>query len=555
MLDAGHELQHGRYRIEAKLSQGGMGTVYLAIDRNLANRAIAIKENADTSPETQQQFQREAAVLARLTHHNLPRVTDYFIEPSGRQYLVMDYVPGDDLRQIVLQRNGPLSEAEALTWIEPVMDALVYMHSWIHTETGQPSPIVHRDIKPANIKRTPNGRTVLVDFGLAKYQSGEGTLVGARAVTPGYSPLEQYAGGTDTRSDVYALGATLYFLLTGARPPDAPAIANRTVLMPPQKLNPHISRNTEKVILRAMQLHAADRYQGVHEMHAALFDTDTFPTVFDRRRSLTQTPQKSIPVLQQRRNAQVSPPLLLLLALVGLVAVASIAIALRSDWLDNFARIGSLAQSPATASATVGAQNGLDSTANALMSPTPVPTDSPTPTPLPTSTSTSTATPAATNTTTPLPTATATPMATATPLPATPPSLAVAAAATPDPTQTATAAPTATYTPAATATPVATGTATETPTLPATNTSTATATPTSTTAPTATNTPRPTSTPTENPTATPPPAATNTPLPVNPQPPSRFCAAGSAGHRWRNPGKSCRRRRLCFLACRRIYHG
>ena len=161
MLDAGHEFQHGRYRIEARLSQGGMGTVYLAIDRNLANQVIAIKENADTSPETQQQFRREGAVFARLTHPNLPRVTDYFIEPSGRQYLVMDYVPGDDLRQILLQRNGPLSEAEALAWIEPVMEALVYMHSWIHTETGQPSPIIHRDIKPANIKRTPNGRTVL----------------------------------------------------------------------------------------------------------------------------------------------------------------------------------------------------------------------------------------------------------------------------------------------------------------------------------------------------------------------------------------------------------
>jgi eukaryotic-like serine/threonine-protein kinase len=206
MVDAGDELQHGRYRIQERLSQGGMGTVYLGIDRNLDNRVIAIKENSDTSPETQQQFRREAAVLARLTHPNLPRVTDYFIEPSGRQYLVMDYVPGDDLRQILADHKGPLSEAEALGWLEPVMDALAYMHGWINPETGQPSPIIHRDIKPPNIKRTPNGRTVLVDFGLAKVHIGEGTLVGARAVTPGYSPLEQYAGGTDPRSDIYALG-------------------------------------------------------------------------------------------------------------------------------------------------------------------------------------------------------------------------------------------------------------------------------------------------------------------------------------------------------------
>ena len=106
MVDAGDELQHGRYRIQERLSQGGMGTVYLGIDRNLDNRVIAIKENSDTSPETQQQFRREAAVLARLTHPNLPRVTDYFIESSGRQYLVMGYVPGDDLRQILADKRG-----------------------------------------------------------------------------------------------------------------------------------------------------------------------------------------------------------------------------------------------------------------------------------------------------------------------------------------------------------------------------------------------------------------------------------------------------------------
>ena len=264
-------------------------------------------------------------------------VTDYFIEPSGRQYLVMDYVPGDDLRQIVAERKRPLAEDEALSWIEPVMEALAYLHGWINTETGQPSPIIHRDIKPANIKRTPNGRTVLVDFGLAKLETGEGTLVGARAVTPGYSPLEQYAGGTDTRSDIYALGATLYLLLTGVKPPDAPAIAARTPLTPPQKLNPSISRNTERVVLRAMQLHAVNRYQSIQEMYAALFNTDSFPTVFERRRSLSQTAQKPSPPPPSRRGGPISRSLLLALVLVGLVSVATVALGLRSVWLGSFA--------------------------------------------------------------------------------------------------------------------------------------------------------------------------------------------------------------------------
>ena len=135
--DIGQHLQQGRYQIQALLGQGGQGTVYLATDRNLSRRKVAIKENADTSQEAQEQFEREAVVLSRLTHASLPRVTDHFVEPSGRQYLVMDYVQGSDLSQIVRGQEGPLDESAALTWIDHVMDALEHMHAWYDAETEQ----------------------------------------------------------------------------------------------------------------------------------------------------------------------------------------------------------------------------------------------------------------------------------------------------------------------------------------------------------------------------------------------------------------------------------
>ena len=271
-LKIDQRLQQGRYRIRDRLGQGGMGTVYLAEDLNLAGRLVAIKENIDTSPEAQEQFKREAMTLASLTHPNLPRVTDHFIELSGRQYLVMDYVQGDDLRQLLQQHAAPIPEKVALAWIEQVLDALNYMHHWVDPATKKLAPIIHRDIKPGNIKQASDGRIVLVDFGLAKPVEGSVTLQGARAVTHGYSPIEQYTGGSTIRSDIYALGATLYSLVTGQKPPEAPALATGTTLPLPRKLNPTLSRATERVILRAMQLQPNDRYASVQEMHAALFN-------------------------------------------------------------------------------------------------------------------------------------------------------------------------------------------------------------------------------------------------------------------------------------------
>lgn len=267
---AGQELRSGRYRIVRQLGQGGMGAVYLAVDRNLNDNYVAIKENLDTSRHTQEQFRREAETLSLLRHPNLPRITNYFIERDGHQYLVMDYIDGEDLREILKRRGSPLSEQEILAGMDQILDALIYMHSWVNPKTGRPSPVIHRDIKPGNIKRTSTGRLVLVDFGIAKFVEGGHTFTGARAYSPGFSPAEQYTGGTDVRSDVYAVGATMYALLTWQIPPEAPNIALGTKLHHPREFGVEVSRSTERAIMRAMSVAPQDRFQSIEEFRAAL---------------------------------------------------------------------------------------------------------------------------------------------------------------------------------------------------------------------------------------------------------------------------------------------
>ena len=263
-LSAGQFLHNQRYRIDALLGQGGMGAVYRAWDISL-NIPVAIKENLDSSPEAQKQFGREAQILARLAHPNLPRVTDYFFLPGQGQYLVMDFVEGEDL-QSMLQRLGTLPEPQALAWIGQVCDAVAYLHS-------QPSPIIHRDIKPANIRIRPDGRALLVDFGIAKvYDAYMATTMGAKAVSPGYSPPEQYGGGTtDVRSDVYALGATLYHLLTGRQLPESVQRAVGMDATPlPHQLNAQIGPSVEQAILKAVDVITDRRFQSVGAFAGAL---------------------------------------------------------------------------------------------------------------------------------------------------------------------------------------------------------------------------------------------------------------------------------------------
>ena len=261
-----------RYRIVKPIKQGGFGAIYRAWDLSL-KKPVALKENLETSQDAHTQFIREATMLANLSHQHLPRVTDYFTIEGQGQYLVMDYVEGEDLQEMLDQRNGALPESLVLPWIKQVCSALQDLQN-------QTPPIIHRDIKPANIKVTPDGNACLVDFGIAKiYDPYRKTTEGARAVTPGYSPVEQYGqGSTDARSDIYALGATLYTTLTGQVPPESIQRVTEDHLIPPTALNPEISAASAAVITTAMQLNPAQRFQKVEDF---LRETDrtTAPTV------------------------------------------------------------------------------------------------------------------------------------------------------------------------------------------------------------------------------------------------------------------------------------
>jgi serine/threonine protein kinase len=258
----GQTLQ-ARYRIENEMGRGGFGAVYRAWDGNL-NRWCAIKENLQVSPEAQRQFKREATVLANLSHPNLPRVIDHFSLSGHRQYLVMDFVEGEDLASLS-ERQGRIPIDQAVKWISQVADSLVFLHSL------EP-PVFHRDIKPANIRITPKGQAMLVDFGLVKVSAPQSqTTVGAQAITPGYAPPEQYGHGvTDARTDVYALGATLYRLLTGQVPLESVQRLSGAELPPPNRLNPQIPPYISQAIEHAIAIDPERRYQSVAEFKAAL---------------------------------------------------------------------------------------------------------------------------------------------------------------------------------------------------------------------------------------------------------------------------------------------
>jgi serine/threonine protein kinase len=263
-LAIGDILNH-RYRIDKQIGQGGYGAVYRAFDLTL-KQPCALKENLNTQPEAQRQFEREALLLARLRHPNLPRVIDHFVLPDQGQYLVMDFVEGSSLHHLLRFQKEPLSETEALAWIDQVCQALAYLHQ-------QKPPIIHRDIKPQNIIITPAGRAVLVDFGLSKiYDEQLQTTTGARGLTFGYAPPEQYGQGrTNPRSDIYALGATLYTLLTKQRPPDAiHRLVNEAPLVSPRDLGCAISLHVEQAILRAMELTTSARFPSVETFRQAL---------------------------------------------------------------------------------------------------------------------------------------------------------------------------------------------------------------------------------------------------------------------------------------------
>lgn len=296
-LRTGDILQN-RYRIVRLVGQGGFGAVYRAWDMNVS-QPVALKENLGVDAEAQRQFVREATLLAGLRHPNLPRVTDHFILPGQGQYLIMDYIEGKSLATLLAERGRPADLTQALEWTRQVCDALTYLHS-------RTPPIIHRDIKPENIIITADSRAILVDFGISKvFVAGGQTTVGAMAVTPGYSPPEQYGGtGTNARSDVYALAATLYKLLTGRTPPESVEVMAAEVrVLPAHELNPAVSAPVSNAIERAMIPQLSRRTASAAEFAAAL--TTPPPDIY-----AVGAPAAAAPLAALNRAAlpEVSPP-------------------------------------------------------------------------------------------------------------------------------------------------------------------------------------------------------------------------------------------------------
>ena len=265
-----------RYRILRLLGQGGMGAVYEAIDQRL-DTTVALKETLFVEEKLRKQFEREARLLARLHHPALPRVSDHFAESEGA-FLVMQFIAGDDLAGMITRRRGPFPQEQVLLWADQLLDALDYLHT-------QDPQIIHRDIKPQNLKLSSRGQIILLDFGLAKGQLGElsraTTSASIYGYTPNYAPLEQIQGlGTDPRSDIYALAATLYHLLTSVKPPDALTRAAAIVNGQPDPLqsaevvNGAVSPQLAAVLQRAMSQNREQRYSSAAEMRKALQTSD-----------------------------------------------------------------------------------------------------------------------------------------------------------------------------------------------------------------------------------------------------------------------------------------
>jgi eukaryotic-like serine/threonine-protein kinase len=265
-------LLQNRYQVVGLLSQGGMGAVYQALDQRL-DITVALKECFFSEEVLRKQFEREARLLAKLRHPAITKVFDHFTEGAG-QFLVMEFIPGADLCEMLKTRGGPFPAADVLRWGEQLLDALAYLH-------GQEPQIIHRDIKPQNLKLINSGQIILLDFGLAKSLANQmsrvtnsGSIFG---YTQHYAPLEQIQGtGTDPRTDLYALAATIYQLLTGVIPPDALTRATAILNNQPDPLRPACEINWQvtpavaAVLVQAMALNRDQRPASANNMRRAL---------------------------------------------------------------------------------------------------------------------------------------------------------------------------------------------------------------------------------------------------------------------------------------------
>ncbi|HEX5506067.1 MAG TPA: serine/threonine-protein kinase [Thermomicrobiales bacterium] len=282
----------GRYRIVTPLGAGGMSVVYKALDLHFTNveRVCAVKEMYDTAASERTRmlrlanFEREAGLLAVLSHPLIPKIYDFFSE-NGRIYLVQEFVPGRNLEVVVNDTINGFPEAEVIEWGVQVCDVLTYLHS------QQPAPVIFRDLKPSNIMMRDDRSLMLIDFGIARtFQNAQrGTMIG----TEGYAPPEQYRGIADARGDIYALGATLHHIATGNDPRfETPFTFDQR---PPRSLNPALSEKFEAVILKAVSYAPADRFPAATEFKIALLDCRPTRVVVAAAGGLTRARPRPLP--------------------------------------------------------------------------------------------------------------------------------------------------------------------------------------------------------------------------------------------------------------------
>lgn len=260
----------GRYRLRRLIDMGGNGAVYEA-QHELLGTTHALKESLADDQLSLEQFLIEARLMARLDHPVLVQVSDYFVEPSGAAFLVMDYVSGETLQHKLEQPVASYSVSDVISWLLQLCSALEYLHDYRDPVTGQLRPVIHRDVKPLNIVAMADGRVKLLDLGIARFAvPGEATTRIARAVTEPFAPIEQYGAGTDARSDLYALGVTAYVMLTRQLPPSALERATQPLDLRVRAINREVPPAVAAAVERAMMPRADSRYPSVAAFRQAI---------------------------------------------------------------------------------------------------------------------------------------------------------------------------------------------------------------------------------------------------------------------------------------------
>lgn len=304
MLEAGKILQD-RYLIEKQIGQGGMGAVYVAKDQRFGS-TVAIKETLFVGENFEKAFEREARLLNSLRHPALPNVRDYFFE-NHKQYLVMEFITGEDLSEKLEKNGAAFKLEEVLDWTQQLLAALDFLHT-------QEFPVIHRDIKPQNLKLTPRGQIILLDFGLAKGNPTDSShLTNVNSVfgySRNYASLEQMQGtGTDPRSDIYSLAATVYHLVTGVPPVDALTRAMKVLngqtdpLISAEQVHEQVPQGIANILNNAMNLNANQRPASAKELSEMLKNSDEYEDLENRQTVIS----KAVPTGFLNQDTQIFP--------------------------------------------------------------------------------------------------------------------------------------------------------------------------------------------------------------------------------------------------------